>query len=217
MEDAAEYGLIDYSKFRGDHDVVMVSSNLPDTFSISDSVQIRFQLLNAFAGSTSQIHVFILLYDAEKGIATALKQRAYWEGGNKNEFVVCLGLENPDSPVVKWCKAFSWCDVPSLETATESYFIEHKQLDLLKYSEWLNDNLHLWKRKEFSDFKYLGVNMSAKRKFCLALVTVLVCALLVQLSCKTAVDRLRYSEPGECSGYGYELVEKYILKDSSGQ
>jgi hypothetical protein len=214
-EVAAEYGLIDYPYFRGDHDVVMVSSNLPETFMISEDVQRHFQLLNAFAGSTCQIHVFVLVYDAEKGLETALKQRAYWEGGNKNEFVVCLGVENPDSPVVRWCKAFSWCDVPSLETATESYFIEHKELNLLKYAAWLKENLHLWKRKEFSDFKYLGVNMSSKRKFCLALVTVLVCAVLVVISFKTAIGRMQYNEDGECVGYGYELLEKYLRRHNT--
>ena len=53
--------------------------------------------------------------------------------------------------------------------------------------------------------------MSSKRKLCLALVTVLVCAVLVVISCKTAIGRMQYNEDGKCVGYGYELLEKYLL------
>ncbi len=31
----------------------------------------------------------------------------YWEGGNKNDFVVCFGSKNNK---VTWCYPFSWAD-----------------------------------------------------------------------------------------------------------
>lgn len=239
-QDAETYGLIDYPKYSSrhlEHPVVLGSLKLPEWVEIAPEVQREFCLINAFAGHDREIHIFILLFDAAQGIATALKQQAYWNGGNKNEFVVCLGVDfagckpsdvptdtptdtPTDSPsgvnvcaTVKWSKAFSWCDAPRLEAATESYFIAHKELDLRGYAEWLRNNLELWKRKEFSDFKYLGVNLSPRRKVALAVMTVILCVAIVVISCAVALDvrkRDRYHY-GDYSGYGYELLDNYIL------
>lgn len=129
---------------------------------------------------SAHIHIFIILFEASEGVEVALKQRAYWHGGNKNEFTVCLGVENGTD--VKWCKAFSWCDAPALESATESGFINNPTFNLAAYARWLRGNIHLWKRKEFKDFKYLGVNLSPGAKWGVAILTILLCAAIVYAS-----------------------------------
>lgn len=177
-DDVEEYGLVDYPDFsisRLEIPAVLTSPRLD--IHLPEGTQAHIQRINAFYGMSCQIHVFIILYDAAKGVGTSLMQRAYWHGGNKNEFTVCLGLENGTD--VRWCKAFSWCDAPSLESATESWFIENPVLDLKAYALWLRGHLHLWKRKEFSDFKYLGVNLSPAAKWGVALLTILLSAAIV--------------------------------------
>lgn len=229
--DIEKYGLIDYPKIERrylEQSVILRSPKLPKWVQFSPKSQRAFQLINAFAGSRQQIHVFVLVFDAAQGIATALKQQAYWKGGNKNEFVVCLGIdisqidpkkshdENP-RPIVKWCKAFSWCDALTLESATESYFIANKELHFAAFAEWLRGNIGLWKRKEFKDFKYLGVRLSAKRKALVVAVTTLFCAAMVVITCAVAESNRRndYYERGDYSGLGYELLDKYILREST--
>lgn len=182
-------GLVEYPKIEYlDVDVVLLSSDVARRISINNGVQRCFQLINAFAGERFEIHLFILLFDASRGIDIALKQQEYWRGGNKNEFVVCLGID-PDSLVpgrtlvVEWCKAFSWCDAPRLESATESWFIEHRRLNERAFADWFRHNIHLWKRKEFSDFKYLGVRLSGTRSLMLALVTALFCCAIFYVAC----------------------------------
>ena len=228
--DVKEYGLIDYPDFdrrRLETDVILCSPKLPEWIDFSNHSQRAIHLVNAFAGNLHQIHIFVLVFDAAQGVITALKQQAYWKGGNKNEFVVCLGVDfnQPDSKnrynedsrlTVKWSKAFSWCDIPSLESATESYFIENKELDIPPFAEWLRGNINLWKRKEFKDFKYLGVRLSPGRKVLVAISTLLLCAFTAVTTCLIAIyNREEGFSKRDFSGSGYELLDKYILKDSS--
>ena len=173
-EEIEEYGLVEYPDFSSrllETETVLVSPLLKTES--TDSMNKPIWLFNAFHGQSKQIHVFVILFDAAKGVETALKQQALWRGGNKNEFTVCLGIEN--GKVVRWCKAFSWCDTPSLETATHSWFIENPELDLQAYSEWLRQNVSLWKRKEFKDFAYLGKALSPTAKWLVALLTIFLC------------------------------------------
>ena len=180
-EEIEEYGLVDYPDFSGRHletEAVLVSPLLK--IDSTNELNEPLWLFNAFHGQSHQIHMFVILFDSAKSVETALKQRALWRGGNKNEFTVCLGLENGKD--VKWCKAFSWCDVPSLEAAAESWFIENPVLDLKVYTEWLRQNVSLWKRKEFKDFAYLGTSLSPTAKWLVALLTIALCAAAVVIT-----------------------------------
>mgnify|MGYP003300289174 CR=1 FL=1 len=85
-------------------------------------------------------------------------QKSYWEGGNKNEFVVCLGIKG-DSII--WSRPFSWSDSPNMEVLSRQYFIDNPKLDLVKYADWLKDTIpNEWQRKEFRDFNYLQIELS---------------------------------------------------------
>ncbi len=204
-DEVERLGLVEYpssSMFYLERDVVLVSPHLK--IRVPENVQRRFQLLNAFNGLSHQIHVFVVLFSAETGLETALKQRDFWLGGNKNEFTVCLGIDgvqepdddnvrNPDkaenasednaaAPTVKWCKAFSWCDMPRMETALESWYIANPVLDFPALAQWLRANMNLWKRKEFSDFKYLGTRLSTGRNILVGILAVLLCAAMWYIS-----------------------------------
>jgi hypothetical protein len=173
-----ELGLIDYPKFSSndlDIDPVLISGKLKGIES-DPYHQRAIQLINGVYGSRHQIHVFVLLFDGTLGVETALRQKAHWEGGNKNEFVLCLGVipDQENGHKVAWCEPFLWCDIPRLETASKSWFIENPTLDLCAYAAWLRENLGLWKRKEFKDFKYLGVRLSPGRKALVFLASLLL-------------------------------------------
>ena len=157
-EEAGELGLFDYPAVTGEQDVVLVSPGLKYTGDLGKA-NFELQHLNAFCGSLHEIHAFILLFPAEKGAGIALKQRDYWEGCNKNEFVVCLGM---DGDKVAWCHTLSWMDEPTLDVAVKDWFVHHKTPSMTQFVSWLRDNLGLWRRKEFKDFRYLGWNMSQR-------------------------------------------------------
>ncbi|MDE6871262.1 MAG: hypothetical protein K2J62_03945 [Bacteroidales bacterium] len=176
---ARELGLIDYPVINGwEQDVIASSSKLGTDIMHGPMNQREFHLLNAFNGMKNQIHIFALLFPASSGIGIAEKQRAYWQGGNKNEFTICLGVEREDGKgIVRWCKCFSWCDEPYLEAATEDYFLTHTVLNWTMFSRWLQGNIHLWRRKEFSDFKYLGLKGSVKQNLSFYAISIILCVI----------------------------------------
>lgn len=155
-EEARELGLYDYPKVRNMKQRPIVGLNIA-----TDADQRAFQLLNAMNGSRHQVHFFVLLFDAAKGLTIGEDQRAYWHGGNKNEFTICLGIEQKAETgenILKWCNAFSWMDEPVMELAIEGWAREQqdKPLDLQAFCQWLQEHLDLWKRKEWKDFAYLS-------------------------------------------------------------
>ena len=155
--EAKSLGLFEYPAISGwDQPVLLVSPDLAYTGDM-DEANFELQHLNAFCGLPNQIHVFILLFPAADGVGIALKQRDYWEGCNKNEFVVCLGM-NGDR--VEWCHTLSWEDEPVLDAKVKDYILHHTQPQMDEFVRWLRNHLDLWKRKEFEDFKYLGWTMS---------------------------------------------------------
>mgnify|MGYP006988864679 CR=1 FL=1 len=155
-EEAKKLGLFDYPDAGMDQHVLLISDGMTYRMDF-DKTEFELQHLNAFCGSLHEIHVFMLLFPAEAGVDIALKQRDYWEGCNKNEFVVCLGM---DEEKVAWCHTLSWMDEPTLDVAVKDWFLNQEEPLLSAFVYWLRNNLHLWKRKEFKDFKYLGWHMS---------------------------------------------------------
>ena len=181
--EAKRLGLVKYpsvSSSRLDGDAILVSPELIG-LEVCHSDQQHIQRINAYYGAEAEIHIFVLLFDAADGIGIALKQRQFWHGGNKNELVVCLGIDSVDARKIEWCKTFSWCDVPLLDNATESYFFEHRTLDFEAYAAWLRENIQLWRRKEFKDFKYIGKRLSSLRLAMVSFVAVLISAIMVLL------------------------------------
>ena len=152
-DEAEELDLFDYPPIKGeDQDVVLGRE-------VSEMVQKKFRFINAYYGQQREIKVFVLLFDAAKHKPdVAVRQRAYWHGGAKNEFVVCLGIK--DGRTVEWCEPFSWMDKPTLGAAVKGYFLKHTKLSLYAFGCWLEGNLSLWERKQFSDFRYLGLPLS---------------------------------------------------------
>lgn len=172
-QDAETYGLFNYPALRRHDQDCIMGRDVPA------EVRIQFRLLNAILGALHQFRVFVLCFDASKGVEIAEKQRAYWYGGNKNEFVVCLGI-NGDGKV-EWSHCFSWMDEPTLSVRAEAFFREHEDFDLMAFGKWLRENLDLWKRKEFVEFDYLNVRLSSVQYwtwFALtALLNILICSI----------------------------------------
>ena len=54
-------------------------------------IHTKFEYLNGNLGRKYKVKVFTLIFK-NKPIDIAFKQEAYWDGGNQNELVVCIGL-----------------------------------------------------------------------------------------------------------------------------
>jgi len=131
--------------------------------------------INGFYGSRKQFKLFICCWFNQSEI-TAEKQHSYWNNLNKNEFLVCLGL-NKDS-TVQWCKTYSWMDRPVLSVKTEQFFRDNKKLNLYRFANWLPKNIQAhWSRKHFRDFKYLKVELT-QSQYTIIFIVVFVLSIL---------------------------------------
>lgn len=157
---ASALGLIDYPEVDERYmecDVVLVSNRLSGRVDISAREQRALQLVNAHYGELKQIHIFVLLFDACDTSEIVDRQRAYWHGGGKNEFVVALGVDiECDVALVRWCNTFSWSMDSALSIATKEWFVEHPELNIEEFAEWLGASVDLWRRREFSEFEPRG-------------------------------------------------------------
>ena len=150
-EEIKENKLFDYPEIKNNDQNPILGFNATDT----DIDAVRY--LNGYRGPKNQIHVFILCFN-NPSLEVAEMQKVYWQGGNKNEFVVCLGVKNN---TVIWCNPFSWSDEPMLEVKTRDYFIKHPDINFKDYAEWLDTQIDKnWHRKEFNDFNYLSIELS---------------------------------------------------------
>ena len=166
-DEAKKIGLYDYPEIINDDQDVIIGKCLPL------KTHKKFKYVNSIYGSSRQFRIYLLIFDG-KPYNISEQQRAYWQGGNKNEFVVCLGYDRNENKIT-WCNAFSWCDKPTLELATERFFRENNRLsDIDNYGDWLRKNLHLWERKEFHDFDYIETGLSVRQNVILAILTIIL-------------------------------------------
>lgn len=189
-EEAEKEGLFEYPQvIDDDQDVVL-------GYKVGKGTSKRFKYINSVYGEKKQFRVYILVFK-DKPLDISEMQKAYWQGGNKNEFIVCLGY-NTKSKKITWCNPFSWCDAPKLEVATKRYFRAHTNLDLWNYGDWLMKNLNLWKRKEFKDFDYIDSALTDGEETTLFIITLILNIVLVVFL--LAVNTAKVETLGE--GYG---------------
>lgn len=152
-EEAKELGLYDYPDVieRHQNPVIGLKNQSP-----LDVNSLRF--VNAYLGHDKQFRSFILFF-YDKPASISEMQRSYWYGGNKNEFVTCVGLNSSDNSM-QWINTFSWMDDKTMNVECENYFRGRGYVDVDEYSNWLLENANKWNRKEFSDFNYLEVELT---------------------------------------------------------
>lgn len=165
-DEAKEMGLYEYP------DITDMSQNPIIGRNVSDKDKQRIQYINAIYGKSKQFRMYILLYE-NKDIEISELQKSYWQNGNKNEFIVCLGMK-ADSVV--WSNSFSWCDEPRLEVLTRDYFIQNPKLNIDEYGKWLEKQIpNNWTRKQFEDFDYISINVSNAQEVCLLIMMIVFC------------------------------------------
>lgn len=150
---AAELGLIPYPEIT-DYDAPCILSI--DRIIPGDADRL-FRRFNAGIAPAVEMRLYILLYDSGRGIGISELQKAYWQGGNKNEFVICMGLDAIGD--VEWAQAFSWADYQHKEKEVCQWLMARRRLDWKALFHYLHHHLSDWKRKEFADFDYIHISL----------------------------------------------------------
>lgn len=166
---AAEYKLYEYPDFKNQFDkdyLLGVNSSAFET-----------QLLysNGTNGPKYQLVNWLLVFK-NAPIEAAFHQESYWMGGNKNEAVTCISVD--DSGTVHWAKTFSWTEEAVFIYDMERLFEEGKPLKSLLNTETINSINTIarteWKRKEFSDFDYITIPLPSSSVMWIFIITFII-------------------------------------------
>lgn len=145
-----KYGLFDYPKVQDGYAPSILGAGGPTM----QAGQVKFDRLNALLGRSKQIRVFVLVFKNQP-IEAAKQQANLWKGGNKNELILCIGVDNANQ--VKWREVISWTEAPGFKSGVKEATYMNT-LDLPTLADRLEPLIkERWVRKEFKDFNYLTV------------------------------------------------------------
>lgn len=147
----------DYPKIINDRQINCINCDNKDN--------LYLERYNSLVGYKKQIKIYVILFE-DKPYSHSELQKIYWQGGNKNELVICVGDD--------WTNTFSWCDDKSIEVEINSIF----NMDSIPLSDKLKQIDPLiqnnWKRKEFKDFDYIKIYLTGGQLFWIYIITFLV-------------------------------------------
>jgi len=195
--------LYDYPEIDGDYQPVVLGKKMPE---MTDR---KLQYINGFYGPEKQFKMFILFFK-NQSMSMVNKQRSLWEGGNKNEFIICIGVDEAEK--FEWVDAFSWMDRPELEVEVEDYFNTTGDVELLKFSEWMPEQVEQhWKRKNFDDFEYLQMELTETQ-----LWWVMIIVMIYNILISIWVVKNEYGNTSVADNFSkkFDAILKFIVSNS---
>ena len=178
---AKEYELYSYPEISGFHQQTILGVDklvwLDNNTKYRDEKLAEY--LSGYYGHKKQLRLWVLIF-TDKTPEIAKKQQAYWMNGNKNEMVVCIGV-NSSSHAIEWVEPFSWTTNESLCSTISDHVMSCKTYDFQNIYNYLNIDLGNFERKHFKDFSYLTVEPPT---WCIVLSYLLSIGLTVVISWK---------------------------------
>lgn len=138
-----------------------------------DNLKHKLDVLNARLGKSKEVKVFLIV--TNEGPEFGELQERYWNGGNKNEFNVIIGLDNSGN--VNWSKIMTWSESTELKILIRNYIQLQRgsEINLHDFVDYLYDNIESkFVRKKFRDFDYLKVEMTASQIRWLFIVNIII-------------------------------------------
>lgn len=140
LEDAKAYGLYEW----GESPLMGVSDKYADMI---------LRNTNYLYGASRQMSLRVLVF-RNKGIESAFWQESYWNGGNKNEFNVCIGVDADNN--ISWVKVISWTTNEVLKLEVRDAILDMKTFQIHTIARYLAKYVPpRFVRREFKEFDYL--------------------------------------------------------------
>ncbi len=116
----------------------------------------RLQKWNGKLGMYRKVHMMIGIY-VDKTQKTALMQEANWKRGNKNEFILLIGLDKSKKSI-DWTYVMSWSDKEKLKIDVRDSVANMAEFDLIKIIDYMAGEVSTrFEKKNFDDFSYIKV------------------------------------------------------------
>lgn len=150
--DRNKYSLKDYPELVSNYKLQSLLGYQGGDF---ESLNNKLNYFNGLLGEKKQVRMFILIFENQP-IEAAFYQECYWSGGNKNEFVLCIGVDKQKN--IKWCKPFSWTTSEILKVDLRNYVQSQQVLNLEDVINQMKVEVSKnFSRRHFKEFNYLTV------------------------------------------------------------
>jgi hypothetical protein len=168
-EQIKEFQLFDYPKIRDNYKCDSILGHGDPNQSEANKL---LNFYNAKLGASKQVRMIILIFRGQP-LDAGFLQEGYWKRGNKNEFVVTIGIDSENT--IQWSYVFSWTESEELITKTRNFILDQKKLDLVNIVKWMAPNVESdWVRRHFSTFNYLKVEIPGWAMIMIFVITALV-------------------------------------------
>ncbi|NJO62631.1 MAG: tripartite tricarboxylate transporter TctB family protein [Richelia sp. RM2_1_2] len=130
------------------------------------------QVVNSRLGRDKQVRVYFLVFNDQPREAGQIQQR-YWQNGNKNELIVCIGLDREKK--IKWSHVFSWTEQEEVKINIKNHIESNAEFKLREYVDVVHKEINdHWIRKEFHDFDYLQIYPTSTQTLWIFILTILI-------------------------------------------
>jgi len=171
--DTATFKLFEYKEPDNNYQINSILTQKTNIYNIREANKLLSQY-NALLGHKKEARMWFLIFD-NKDYQYSIQQENYWQGGNKNEFIVVLSLN--DSNHVQWCRIISWSESEQLKVDVRNYIKNMGKFDLIKAIQYTKDGVEKqFIRKNFEEFNYLNVEPTET-----ALIIVYILSLLITI------------------------------------
>lgn len=176
--DSAKYDLFRYPNYES---MGIFNYNPMLGWSGKDAVD-RLRKWNAKLGASKEVHMMVLVFIG-KPIEAAYFQERLWGGGNKNEFILCIGANNQKK--IQWAHVISWTEKEILKKGLAQKVMD-MPFDMVAIVDTMATNVHnQFIRKKFADFNYIKIrptNNAILITFIITLIITLGIALFAVLN-----------------------------------
>lgn len=134
--------------------------------------------LNTTMGGFKKVRLWVLIYKNQSADIAEL-QKVYWKNGNKNEFIIMLGVN--DQYNLDWFDIMSWTEKEDTKIIVRNYLADLRgnKLDTVtmhKFSIWLTDFIQKsYVKPSFEKYSYMTVPPSWTAIIISYIIVLLVC------------------------------------------
>lgn len=168
--DKKEYKLYEYPNSNS----YKINSILSSKSYIFQYEQDQINAINGLLGAAKKIHIWVLIFEESNKYAAELQQ-SYWKGGNKNELVICIGVDKKRH--IKWNHVFTWSDKQIVKIKIRNYLnkLKGQRLEFINMQPFLYQEINKdWVKKNWHDFDFLQPELTDSQLHWLYVIVIIM-------------------------------------------